>query len=110
LAIASLLDTLRQVLGYMLFKASQQKRPQLCRKPLPGDALGRFCILTPRLVGFRELFLVPEIARLNEIRNAPEIQQAILERSAREGQSMFRFQLFYGLSDLGCGILAELRF
>src|ERR1051325_992970 len=54
------------------------------------------------------MFLVAEIGGLDEIDDAPKIEQGVFERRAGEGKPMLRFQLLDGLSDLRARILDEL--
>ena len=56
------------------------------------------------------MFLVTEIARLHEIRNAPKIEQTILQRRTGEGQPDLTLHLLHRLCYLRAGILNELRF
>ena len=71
LAVAALFDAVRQILGYVLLEPAQQQRAQLGRQPASGDALRRFGVLATGLVGVREVLLVAQVARLDEIHDAP---------------------------------------
>ena len=72
--------------------------------------MAQFRIVSFGLVSFGEVALVAQIAGLYEIDNAPEIEQAVFERSAGESQTLACLQLFHRLSDLGGRIFNELRF
>src|SRR5713101_4631698 len=109
-AVAALFDAFRQILRHILLHASQQQRPQFRREPSSRDALGRFGILSARLINFSELFLIAEVAGLDEIDDAPEIQQAIFQGRTRQRQPVFGLQLLHRLRDLCSGIFDELRF
>ena len=63
----------------------------------------------PRLVGVQELFLRAEIAGLDEIHDAPQIEQAVFQRRAGERDLVFALQLLDRLRDLRAGVLDELR-
>ena len=56
------------------------------------------------------MLLVAQIARLDEIHDAPQVEQAVFERRAGEGQAMVGFQLFDRLRDLRARVLDELGF
>ena len=109
LAVAALLDAVGQILRDVLLQPAQQQRAQLGREPAPGDALGRFGILAARLVGLGEMLLVAEVAGLDEIHDAPQIEQAVLQRRAGERQAVLGLQLLDRLGDLRAGVLDELR-
>ena len=109
-AIAALFDAFRQVLRDIFLHAPQQQRPQFRREPSSRDALGRFGILATRLVSFRELFLIAEITGLDEISDAPEVQQSIFQGCARQRQPVLGLELLHRLRDLCSGIFDELRF
>ena len=74
-----------------------------------GDALRAFGVFAARFVGFGEMFLVAEIAGLDEIHDAPQIEQPVFQRRAGEREPMFGLQLLDRLRDLRAGILDELR-
>ena len=110
-AIAALLDAIGQILGDMFFQAAQQQRAQLGGKPAAGDALGGIGVLfAAGLVGFGEMFLGAEVAGLDEINDAPEIEQAIFQRRAGQGEALLGFQLLDRLGHLRARVLDELRF
>ena len=50
-------------------------------------------VLAARLVGFEELFLVAQVAGLDEIHDAPQIEQPVFQRRAGQRQPVFGFQL-----------------
>ena len=80
----------------MLLQPAQQQRAQLGGKFAARDALGGLGIFAAlRLVGVEELFLIAEIIRLDEIHDAPQIQQPVFERRAGEGDFIFALQLFH---------------
>ena len=70
------------------------------------SALG---IFAARLVSLQKLFLIAEIAGLDEIHDAPQIEQAVFQRRAGERDFIFAFQLLHRLRDLRAGIFDELR-
>ena len=110
LAIAALLDAVGQILGDVLLQAAQQQRAQLGREPAAGDALGGFGVLAAaRLVGLEEMFLVAEVAGLDEIHDAPQIEQPVFQRRAGEREAVLGLQLLDRLRDLRAGVLDELR-
>ena len=94
LAIAPLLDAFGQIARDFCFKTAQKQRPQFGREAAAGNALLVFGVLAARLVLFAELLLCPKVARLNEINDAPQIEQAILQRRAGQRQTLIRLQLF----------------
>jgi len=51
------------------------------------------------------LFLIAEVAGLDEIHDAPQIQQPVFERCAGEGQAVFGLELLDRLRDLRARIL-----
>ena len=55
------------------------------------------------------MFLVAEIAGLDEIHDAPQIQQPVFQRRAGERQAVLGLELLDRLRDLRAGILDELR-
>src|SRR6185503_18548933 len=59
---------------------------------------------------FVEMFLRAEITGLNEIDDAPKIEQPILQRRASQSQPLIRIELLHRLRDLRRRILDELRF
>ncbi len=63
-----------------------------------------------RLVCFVEMFLRAEITGLDEIHDAPQIEQAIFQRRAGEREALIGFQLLHRLRDLRRRVLDELRF
>ena len=69
----------------------------------------RFGVLAARLVGLGEMLLVAEVAGLDEIHDAPQIEQAVLQRRAGERQAVLGLQLLHRLRDLRAGVLDELR-
>ena len=109
LAVAALLDAVGQILGHVLLEPAQQQRAQLGREPPAGDALGRFGVLAARLVGLGELLLVAEVAGLDEIDDAPQVEQAVLQRRAGQRQAVLGLQLLDRLRHLRAGVLDELR-
>ena len=54
--------------------------------------------------------LAAQIAGLDKIDDAPEVEQAVFQRRAGDGQAAFSFELFDGLGDLGVGVFDELGF
>ena len=56
------------------------------------------------------MFLVAEVAGLDEVGDAPEIHQPVLQRRAGEGEALVGLELFDGLGDLRGRVLDELRF
>ena len=66
-------------------------------------------ILAARLVGLGKLLLVAEVTGLNEIGDAPQIEQAVLQRRAGERQAMIGLHLLDRLRHLRAGVLDELR-
>ena len=122
--IAPLLDAVGQILGDVFLQAAQQQRTQLGRKPFARDALGGFGFLAARrlfhrrgivghlrarFVGFDKLFLIAEVAGLDEIHDAPQIEQPVFQRRAGERQAVLGLELLDRLRDLRAGILDELR-
>jgi len=108
----------------VLFQAAQQQRTQPGRKPFARDALGGLGFFAPdgrfhrsglvndrraRFVSFDKLFLIAEVAGLDEIHDAPQIQQPVFQRRAGERQAIFGFELLDRLRDLGARVFDELR-
>ncbi len=62
-----------------------------------------------RLVGLGKLVLVAEVAGLDEIHDAPQIQQAVFQRRAGERQPVLGLHLLDRARNLRAGILDELR-
>ncbi len=56
------------------------------------------------------MFFIAEIARLHEVHNAPQIEQAIFQGRAGEGEADFAGKLLHRLGDLRAGVFDELRF
>ena len=56
------------------------------------------------------MFLVAEITGLDEINDAPQIEQPIFQRRAGQRKAMLGLQLLHRLRDLRAGVLDELRF
>ena len=52
--------------------------------------------------------LCAEVAGLDEVDDAPEIEQAVFERGAGEGEALLGLELLDALGDLGAGVLDEL--
>ena len=69
--------------------------------------LGVFAALG--FVSVEELFLVAEVAGLDEIHDAPQIEQPVFQRGAGERDFIFALQLLDRLRDLRTGIFDELR-
>ncbi len=120
--IAALLDAIRQILGDVLFQAAQQQRAQLGRKPAARNTLGRLGLLATRFrrgnglfaaragfVRLDKLLLVAEVTGLDEIHDAPQIEQPVFERRAGKREAMFGFELLDRLRDLRARVLDELR-
>ena len=55
------------------------------------------------------MFLVAEVTGLDEIHDAPQIEQPVFQRRAREREAMLGLELLDRLCDLRAGILDELR-
>ncbi len=109
-AVAAFLDAVGQIFGDVLFQAAQQQRTQLGGKPFARDALDGLGVFAAfRLVGFEEMFLVAEVAGLDEIHDAPQIEQPVFQRRAGERDFVLALQLLHRLRDLRAGILDELR-
>ena len=56
------------------------------------------------------MLLFAQVARLDEINNAPKIQQAIFQRRSGQRQAVLGLQLLNRLGDLRPGVLDKLRF
>ena len=108
-AIEALLDAVGQILRDVFFQPAQQQRTQFRGKPFAGDALFRLRIFTARFIGFQKLFLVAEIAGLDKIHDAPQVQQPVFQRRAGERDAVLGLELLDGLRDLRAGIFDELR-
>jgi hypothetical protein len=91
------------------FKAAQQQRAQFRGQTAARDALLGPGVFAARLVGFEKMFLVAEIAGLDEIHDAPQIEQPVFQRRAGERDFVFALQLLHRLRDLRAGIFDELR-
>ena len=74
-----------------------------------ADSRAFSAVAASRLVGFEKLFLVAEVAGLDEIHDAPQIEQPVFQRRAGERQAVLGLQLLDRLRDLRAGILDELR-
>src|SRR5204863_1984904 len=80
-------------------------------QPPAGDFLSPGGVFTTaRFVGLIEVVLRTEITRLNEIHDAPEIEQPVFERRASQREALIRAKLLDRESHLGRWILDELRF
>ena len=111
MAIPALLDAVGQVFCNVLLEPAQKQGAQFCGKPAAGDALLHFGVFhSPRLVGLQEMRLVAEVTRRHKIHDAPQVQQAVLQRRAGERQTMIGFELFDRLRHLRAGVLDELGF
>src|ERR1035438_6308297 len=60
-------------------------------------------------VGLDKLVLVAEVAGLDEIHNAPQIEQAVFQRRASERQPVLGLDLLHRARNLRAGIFDELR-
>ncbi len=109
-AIAALFDSVRQIFCDVFLQSAQQQRTQFRRQSSPRNSLFRFGIFAAlRFVSVEELLLITKIAGLDEIHDAPQIEQAIFERRAGQRDFIFALQLLDRLRDLRAGILDELR-
>ena len=108
----------------MLLQPAQQERAQLGRKPLARDALDGLGLFAARqrfdrrgfignrrarFVGFDKLVLVAEVAGLDEIHDAPQIEQPVFQRRAGERQPVLGLDLLDRARNLRAGIFDELR-
>ena len=107
-AVAPLLDAVGQIVGHLAFEAAQHEGPQLGRKAAAGNALFVGGIFAAGLVFLAKFLLAAEVAGLNEVHDAPEVEQTVFQRRAGEGQMLIGLQLFDGVGDLGIRILDEL--
>src|ERR1043166_4819548 len=113
-AIAPSLDSVRQILSYRLLQTPRQERPQLrrqwaAREPLRGRDLFRIAFAT-RLIRFVKMFLRAEITGLDEIDNAPQVEEPVFQRRAGKREPLVGPQLLHRLRDLRRRVLDELRF
>lgn len=94
----------------MFFEAAQQQGPEFGGQAAAGDALGDGGLLggAGDFIGLEEILLGTEVARLDEVDDAPEVEQAVFEGRAGEGQAVFGLELFDRLGDLGAGVFDEL--
>src|SRR6185436_9816253 len=98
LAVAPLFDAIGQISGDVFFQPPEHERAQPGGKTAAGDALGRLDIFAAaRFVYFEELLLFAQVIGLDEIDDAPKVEQSILQRRARQRQAVFGLQLFYRL-------------
>src|SRR6185436_13422346 len=89
---------------------AQQQRAELGGETAARDALGALSLRAAlRLVGLDEMLLIAEVAGLDEVHDAPQIQQPVFERRAGEGELVLALELLHGLRDLRAGVLDELR-
>jgi hypothetical protein len=78
------------------------------RRAAAVDALGGG-VFARRLVGLVEVDLRAEVVRLDEVDDAPEVEQAVFQRGAGEGEAVLGLELLDALGDLGARVLDELR-
>ncbi len=101
-------------LATCFFKRRNMSGRSLAASRRRASALRRFHLLfvafTTRLIGFMEMLLRAEVAGLDEIHDAPQIEQAVFQRSAGQRQPLIGLQLLHRLRDLRGRILDELRF
>src|SRR5207237_10035073 len=97
-AIAPLLDAIGQVFGDLLLEPAEHERAQFSRKPPARDPLrGDITILLgARFVSITEMILAAEVSRLNEIGNAPKVEQPILQRRAGQSEALGSLHLLDG--------------
>ena len=97
------LDAVGQIFRDLILRATQKERAHAGGEATSGE----------RVVGgvelLRELRAVAEHARHGKGEDAPEIEQAILNGRAAEGEAMFGLQGAGGLRGLGVGVLDVLR-
>ena len=74
-----------------------------------GQCVGCVAVIAfaTRFVSLVEMFLVAQIPGLNEIGNAPKIEQPVFQRRAGKRQALRGFELLYRLGDLRGGILDD---
>src|SRR6185436_11032935 len=96
LAVTPDLDAIGQILGDLALEAAQHERTQFRTQTPARDALGVEAFLAGglRLVGLGEMFLRAEIPWLDEVGDAPEIHEAVLERGSGESQALVGLELF----------------
>ena len=110
-AIAPLLDAVRQIFGDVLLQAAQHERTQLGGKAAARDALRDLGVFAAAARRSRvKCSCVAEITRLDEIHDAPQIEQPIFQRRAGQRQALLGLQLLDRLRDLRAGVFDELRF
>ena len=82
-AVPALFDAFGKIFGHLLFKAAHHHGPQFGREAAAGDA-GRHRVRgNRRLVRLQEVVLRTEVARLDEVHNAPQVQEPVLQRCSR---------------------------
>ena len=96
-----------KVLGDLALEAAQEEGTQLGRESAAGN-LERGGIGPSGFVLLEEVGLAAKVARLHEVHDAPQVEQAVLQGRAGEGQALVDVQLFHRLSDLGRGVLDKL--
>ena len=98
-----LLDALGEVLGDLAFRAAQDEGPHPRGEPAAGEGIAALVEV------LREVSAPPEHAGHGEGHDAPEIEQAVLDRCAAECQAVRGLQGAGGARGLGLGVLDVLR-
>ena len=91
----ALLDAVGQVLGNLRLEAAQQDGPQARAEAAAGDgAVGEGLLaVAGRLVNFVKFLGAAKVAGLDEVHDAPQIEQAVFQWRAGEGHSVFAIEL-----------------
>jgi hypothetical protein len=93
--------------GHFLLEAAQEQRAQFGERRRRAMRCSSPRFRRAARIS-RGTFAGAQIARLDEIDDAPEVQQPVLQRRAGQGQMLVGLQLFDRLGDLRVGILDEL--
>jgi hypothetical protein len=109
-AVAPFLDAFGEIFGDLSFEAAEHEGAQFGGEPAAGNFLGPSVVIPAGFVILAEVVLFAEIGRLDEINDAPEVEESVFERSASESETLSGAKLFDGEGDLGAGIFNELGF
>lgn len=93
-AIAAFFDPVGKILSNLAFQAAEHEGAKFCREPAPGDFLAPLGVLAFRFVILVKIGLRAEIAGVDEIDDAPKVEQPVFEGRSGEGEAVIGAQLF----------------
>lgn len=109
-AIPAFFDAVGEILSDLALEAAEHERAEFGGKAPTGDFLGPGGILALGLVVLVKIGLGSQVSGLDEIDDAPEIEQSVFQGCSSEGEAVVSTELFDRLGDLGGRVFDELRF